>query len=167
MITGCLDLKDGSAAIRHGSQIIQIGQHKRIIRMKEHLFLLVYRQSSLSGKDLCDQILQKVPDLQCYPVVRLILYARYASLFIVDISSGMKGRDAEYGGHIAAADSFPPVIQPFFPGQGGGIHKNTGDIPFSSIIHGAASPLGRGGSTAVWSAVGYRRPYVSSFSPGF
>ena len=170
VVTGRFDLQDGCPAVRQGGQIIQVSQHKRIIRMKEHLFLLVYRQPGLSGKNLCDQILQKVTDLQRYPVVRLILPARYPCLFIVDIPSGMKGRDPEYGSYIAAADPFPPVIQPFFPGQGGGIHKDTGGISFSGIIHGASSPLVPGGNTAVWpanSADGSGRPSVSSFAPGF
>ena len=82
--------------------------------MVKHLLDLVHRISRFFMKYLCHQIFQQMSYLQLNPVAVIIQNYSDALFVIVDIPAGTKGGNTKNRAYIAAANTTPAVLEPFF-----------------------------------------------------
>src|SRR5699024_538982 len=112
-----------------------IRQHKGMDGMIEHLFHLVDGVFRSYMEYLRHQILQQMSDFFLYPVVLRVLIRHDFELVVIQIPGCRKGRNTENCGRVAAADSPPPIFQPYIFRQIRRVHKYARLIGCCSFWH--------------------------------
>ena len=116
--------KAGGLAFQHApfavwllDEVIHIGDHKGVEGVLENLADGIDGIARLSLIDFRHQLLQAMAYLLGDPVGFIRLHRLHPGLFIEQLPPGFPGGDAQDRRHIAAADSFGALPEPFLLGE--------------------------------------------------
>lgn len=128
IIVGGFDLQDRRPSIWQFDKKINIGQHEWVKGMLEHPLDFVDWQAGHLRKDFGHQLLQEVAYSKRNPIAFILIYCNKVQFVIVDIPCRPEWRDPHNCRGITAANTMPPVRQPFFPCEVRGVDEYFGRI---------------------------------------